>query len=97
MRISKYVAKKPELTAEEILAKSRLKIDEPKEASLLDWDQWNKCILHLLKSKSFFKRFTFEELRKSLGKAEVEVYKSKDVIFLQDRVGIIYCGSILIR
>lgn len=70
----------------------------------LDFDRYTKSIWTLLASKSFFKRFKnlcsvgkqaiYEEI---LRRAEVELYGKDQVIFLNDRIGVVTSGSVEIR
>jgi hypothetical protein len=45
----------------------QLEISQPDiDAPYIDWDGYKKCILALLSRKSFFKRFTNEQLQDNL-------------------------------
>lgn len=63
----------------------------------LDWENRQKCISHLLLRKSFFSRFTSEQLHKCLKEATVESYSAGSIVFLKNRVGIVYSGALDIR
>ena len=51
--------------------------DPSMRAPQLDWERFPTSILKLLMIKSFFKRFTAEQLKDKLAVSEIELYQRK--------------------
>ena len=54
-------------------------------------------VYHLLKDKPFFKRFSKDLLLKYLVYAKPKFFKERDIVFTQDRVGLITSGSVKVN
>jgi hypothetical protein len=54
-------------------------------------------IINMLKRAPFFKRFDTATLRKYLGYAKPEYYNKGDIVFTDNRIGIICHGSVRIK
>ena len=65
--------------------------------SCLDWETYTDTLLHLLKTKYFFRRFAPEFLQKHLRRATLRTYKKDDIVFLSKSVAVLLCGSILVK
>eukprot|EP00347_Sterkiella_histriomuscorum_P021543 403333609 len=63
----------------------------------LDMKQFGRNILEHIMNKSFFKRFQTNEMEEYLSKASVERFQKDDLVFLNNRVGVVLNGSIMVR
>ena len=78
--------------------------DYESEVPRLNFETYPKSIWKLLSNKSFFRRFkSLQSVEKQamyediLRRAEVELYGKEQVIFLNDRIGVVTSGSAEIR
>ena len=63
LKISKYIIPKVVLQLNSDEARLQAEIDKPYSESFdLDWLNKTQCITHLLRQKSFFRRFTDQQL-----------------------------------
>jgi hypothetical protein len=67
------------------------------ENNCLDWETYPDTLLHMLKSRYFFRRFDPENLRKHLKGKKLQVYNKNDIVFLDKKVAVILCGAILVK
>jgi len=77
-------------------ADGSLNYSEPEvPAPRLEWQKYEQCILSLLQTKSFFKRFTCEQLKLTMQTAVVEFYPKDSVVFKKERIGVITSGQVM--
>jgi hypothetical protein len=61
-----------------------------------DWTNPDSIVL-LLQQKSFFKRFSSDQLKSHLFQATVSCFKKNESVFLKGRVGVVYAGGVEVR
>jgi len=67
------------------------------EPAYLDWENWGKTIIHLLKTKYFFRRFKRKQLETTLQDVKIQTYKRGEIVYLDQRVGVIVNGSVHVK
>jgi hypothetical protein len=73
-----------------------LNYSEPEgSAPTLEWARYEQCILKLLTTKSFFKRFSQEQLKSTMKNAAVDFYPKDAVVFKKGRIGVITSGQVM--
>lgn len=63
---------------------------------VFNFEIYEKSILHILSTKSFFKRFTPDQLMECVSTARVAYYQKDELVFKQGKVGVVTSGSLLI-
>ena len=79
------------------LANSSSEDGEKLDSKYLDWKTYPETLLHLLRTKYFFRRFSIDQLKKHLRSARLRVYKKDDIVFISRSVAVILSGAILIK
>jgi len=67
------------------------------EPLYLNWAEYPSCLLMILNTKYFFRRFKKKELLRCLEDAKVQSYSRGDVIYLNDRIGVLVSGSAYVK
>lgn len=58
---------------------------------------YRMVVLNLLRYEPFFKRFDIKTLSNFLGNIKPEIFQNNDLVFLDNRVGVIVHGSVRIK
>jgi hypothetical protein len=62
----------------------------------LNMDKYGVILTNMLKDEPFFRRFDVKTLQEFLGYAKPQYYKKDEIVFIDDKVGIITFGSVRI-
>lgn len=63
----------------------------------LNMDKYGVILTNMLKDEPFFRRFDVKTLQEFLVYAKPQYYKKDEIVFIDDRVGVITFGSVRIQ